>query len=396
MSDYVQTVAQTIIDQLREGTAPFMQPWKPGPRFMPYNPNSGRDYRGMNAVWLMMLGQANAYGDARWMTYRQAQEIDGQVRKGEKGALIQYWKWSGEEPVFDENGKPVVGQDGKQVRETVRYERPRVMSSVVFNAAQIDGLVPAPDRPQPPEWERHERAERILSQSHASIIHQPGDRACYQLGPDRIILPETGQFASPDAYYATALHELGHWTGHPTRLNRDLAHPFGSEGYAREELRAEIASLMLGDQLGIGHDPGQHVAYVGSWIKALEEDPREIFRAASDADKIVQHVLGLELAQEQTVGVTVTMPVLIHETEAAMKPNSERLYLVVPYAEKDTAKALGARWDKDAKAWFAPAGVNWEAFARWTPTEQLVHRAPVGKRTRDRSSRLPFARPALS
>ena len=101
-------------------------------------------------------------------------------------------------------------------------------------------------------------------------------------------------------YYATALHEVGHATGHPSRLNReDLGHPFGSEAYAREELRAEIASLMLGEQLGIGHDPGQHVAYVGSWIRALENDPREIFRAAADAEKITTLVRSFEREHEQ-------------------------------------------------------------------------------------------------
>ncbi|WP_256562624.1 zincin-like metallopeptidase domain-containing protein, partial [Pseudomonas sp. HMSC066A08] len=114
---------------------------------------------------------------------------------------------------------------------------------------------------------------------------------------DSITLPERNQFPTADNYYATALHELGHWTGHPSRLDRDLAHPFGSEGYAREELRAEIASLMLGERLEIGHDPGQHAAYVGSWIKALKEDPKEIFRAASDAERISGYVMDFE--QEQ-------------------------------------------------------------------------------------------------
>ncbi|SET57892.1 putative DNA primase/helicase, partial [Nitrosomonas marina] len=106
------------------------------------------------------------------------------------------------------------------------------------------------------------------------------------------------QFETPDRYYATALHELGHWTGHETRLNRDLAHPFGSEGYAREELRAEIASMLFGHELGIGHDPGQHAAYVASWIKTLEEDPTEIFRAAADAEKIQDYVLAFARQQE--------------------------------------------------------------------------------------------------
>jgi putative DNA primase/helicase len=111
-------------------------------------------------------------------------------------------------------------------------------------------------------------------------------------------LPGKAQFASAANYYATALHELGHWTGHASRLNRDLAHPFGSVGYAREELRAEITSMILGSELGIGHDPAQHAAYVGSWIKVLTKDPFEIFRAAADAEKIQRFVLGLAQTQD--------------------------------------------------------------------------------------------------
>ncbi|WP_140410188.1 zincin-like metallopeptidase domain-containing protein, partial [Escherichia coli] len=111
--------------------------------------------------------------------------------------------------------------------------------------------------------------------------------------------PQQAAFPSADRYYATALHELGHWTGHASRLDRDLAHPFGSEGYAKEELRAEIASMIMGDELGIGHDPSQHVAYVKSWIKALQDDPLEIFRAAADAEKIQGFVLGLEQQRTQ-------------------------------------------------------------------------------------------------
>ncbi len=141
--------------------------------------------------------------------------------------------------------------------------------------------------------------EHILKASGASITHAPGDRAFYRPATDSIHLPDRGQFPTADNYYATALHELGHWTGHPSRLDRDLAHPFGSEGYAKEELRAEIASMIVGDELGIGHDPGQHAAYVGSWIKALQDEPLEVFRAAADAEKIHDYVLAFEQKQVQ-------------------------------------------------------------------------------------------------
>jgi antirestriction protein ArdC len=134
----------------------------------------------------------------------------------------------------------------------------------------------------------------LLGACDVEIRHDQADQAFYRPATDRIHLPGRESFPSADAYFSTALHELGHATGHPSRLGRDLAHPFGSEGYAKEELRAEIASLIMGDELGIGHDPGQHAAYVGSWIKILKDDPKEILRASRDAEQIHRYVTALE------------------------------------------------------------------------------------------------------
>jgi antirestriction protein ArdC len=285
---YHELVATKLIEQLQAGTAPWQRPWEPGSLSLPHNPVSGTRYRGSNAMWLQMQDR----GDPRWMTYKQAASIGAQVRKGEKGTLVQYWKFREEIPVKDAAGKPVKNAEGKPVYRYEELERPRVFHATVFNAEQIDGL---PERkPVEVAWDRHERAEAILAASGAAIKHDQPDRAYYTPSRDEIHLPGRDSFKTADAYYATAMHELGHWTGHPSRLNRDLAHPFGSEGYAKEELRAEIASLMVGDQLQIGHDPGQHAAYVGSWIKALKDDPKEILRAARDADKIADYVMAFE------------------------------------------------------------------------------------------------------
>ncbi|EDI1797325.1 hypothetical protein AXJ42_22115 [Salmonella enterica subsp. enterica serovar Newport] len=296
--EYAEEVAARIVEQLEQGTAPWQKPWQPGELRLPYNPTTGKEYKGMNSMWLSMQGHA----DPRWMTYNQASAEGGQVRKGSKGTHIVYWKFSEERKQTDEQGRPVIDPEtGKQKTINVQLERPRSFMAVVFNASQIDGLPPLEARPLMPEPERHARAEAILANSGASIQHVPGDRAYYRPSTDSITLPERNQFPAADAYYATALHEVGHWTGHPSRLDRDLSHPFGSEGYAREELRAEIASLMLGERLDIGHDPGQHAAYVGSWIKALKEDPKEIFRAAADAERIAGYVMGFEQEQAQLV-----------------------------------------------------------------------------------------------
>ncbi|EAU7918053.1 DUF1738 domain-containing protein [Salmonella enterica] len=291
-----EQVAERLIEQLKAGTAPWQKPWEPGMpgSFIPLNPTTGKRYKGINAIQLMAQGHA----DPRWMTYKQAAAAGAQVRRGEKGTPIQYWKFSEEQTKTDEQtGKPVLDANGDPVKVTVQLERPRVFFATVFNAEQIDGLPPLERKEQ--TWNAVERAEHILAASGATIRHGEHDRAFYRPSTDSIHLPDKGQFPTADNYYATALHELGHWTGHPSRLDRDLAHPFGSEGYAKEELRAEIASMILGDELGIGHDPGQHAAYVGSWIKALQEDPLEIFRAAADAEKIQDFVLAFEQKQIQ-------------------------------------------------------------------------------------------------
>lgn len=419
---YAEKVAAKLIEQLEQGTAPWQRPWAPGELALPFNPTTGAQYRGGNAVWLLAQGQA----DPRWMTYKQATAAGGQVRKGEHGTVIQFVKTRGQEPVRDESGAPVL-EDGKPKTQTVQYERPRVFSAVVFNAAQIDNLPPLAPREKVGEWERQERCEAILQASGVPIAHVHGAGAFYEPGRDRITLPAREQFPKADGYYATALHELGHATGHPSRLDRDLAHPFGSEGYAREELRAEIASLMLGQELGIGHDPGHHAAYVASWIKALQEDPREVFRAAADSEKITAFVLGLEkqrslddhepalkpdeayaaaiaaeqrftAALERAYGANaadqryqlqhsdpevakaaaekIAADRMLHDTLTAARQapqenrtmiTKQRINLTVPFADKDLAKAAGARYDTESKTWFAPSGANLDPLERWIP-----------------------------
>ncbi|TWA81546.1 antirestriction protein ArdC [Azospirillum brasilense] len=298
---FADRVAEKLIDAMEKGTAPWQKPWSAGTAdFLPHNPTTGKRYRGINALMLSAQGR----DDTRWMTYNQAQTQGAQVRKGERGTPVQFWQYTDRQERRDEQGKPVLDpMTGKPVMDEVKLERPRVFTAVVFNGEQIDGLPPPADV-RPVTWNPIEKAEAILAASGADIRHSNQGGAFYAPGRDFIQLPHKEHFAEAAGYYATALHELGHWTGHPSRLERDLAHPFGSEGYAKEELRAEIASMILGNDLAIGHDPGQHAAYVQSWIKALKDDPMEIFRAAADAEKIATYVVGLEQRQEQQKSIS--------------------------------------------------------------------------------------------
>ena len=188
--------------------------------------------------------------------------------------------------VTDERGRPVRDGEGNRIYRYERMRAPVVRQYTVFNAEQADGL---PARRTP-------TAERVLKDSGVPVRHMAGDRAFYNLNHDEIVLPERVQFPSANHYYQTALHELGHSTGHPERMNRPtliegVGEGFGSPAYAKEELRAEISAMMMGERVGVGHGPSRGAAYVEGWVAALEEDPREIRRAAADAQKISDFVL---------------------------------------------------------------------------------------------------------
>jgi antirestriction protein ArdC len=284
--DLCQEITDDIITALEKGVAPWQKPWQSSAFEMPLNPTSGKPYRGGNAIHLMMTSMRQGYEDPRWITYRQAQENGWQVRRGEKGTQIEFWQFpkTHEEPRVDP----------EQSKDRLIY---RVYT--VFNASQIEGIpVHAPRTRQ--EWEVVQDAETILRNSGARISHDQADRAFYNRSADSIHLPVRAAFKSAGDYYGTALHELSHWTGHPQRLNRETlndGYRFGDSDYAKEELRAELASVFLMAERGVPHNPNSHAAYLGAWLKALRDDKHEIFRAARDAHKAADLLIALELHQ---------------------------------------------------------------------------------------------------
>lgn len=321
-----------LVEDLKKGVAPWQKPWSPDQNMMPHNGASGRPYHGGNALHLMYTAAQRGYEDQRWMTFKQAVELGGSVRKGEKSTSVEYWKFTEQRPAVlrDEKGKPVlgadgkeipaIGKDGKRLMEEVRLDRPRVFHAHVFNAAQIDGLKPM-EKKAGRDWDPVAQGEAILQASGAKIFHDQSDRAYYSPRADEIHLPGKTAFPDQAAYYGTALHELGHWTGHESRLNREGitgGHAFGSTEYAKEELRAELASYFLAARTGIPHDPANHTSYVGSWIRALEGDKNEIFRAASDAEKMVDYVIDLQRQRELT-------PEQIKEVEQEAQPEVAKM-----------------------------------------------------------------------
>lgn len=285
-----QELANKFADLIEKNEAPWQKSWESG-GFLPYNIKTGKEYNGMNLLNLMCVAADKGYEDTRWLTFLQASEQNAKVRAGEKGVPIMYLQTT-------ETKKEIDTITGEEIVWTEKLEKPRAIWSVVFNAEQCEGLPALENRGI--EFNPIERAEEILNNSGAKIRHRAQDRAYYSPATDTITLPLKEQFVSNEEYYRTALHELGHWTGHSSRNDRDLSGTFGTESYAKEELVAEITSFFVGTQCGLGHEPDKNnIAYLKSWSKAIRDDPSFLFNAVKDADKAAKLILGKELDLEK-------------------------------------------------------------------------------------------------
>lgn len=275
--DHWQEVTDRIVVALERGVPPWRKPWNAAAAAMtgPVNAVTGHRYRGVNVLLLGMHPKAWETGDPRWCSYKQAADQGWQVRKGEKASTVFFFKR------LEIEDKDAVTADGDTNTKVV----PVLRSYPVFHASQIDGIPRySPPAVEDVPWRRPEAVETILKASGVTL-RIGGDRAFYSPSTDHIQLPPDGTFSNREAWAATALHELAHATGHPSRLGRDLRNRFGSRAYAQEELRAELASVFMSGELGIPPDLEQHASYIDSWIEVLKGDKREIFRASSDAQK---------------------------------------------------------------------------------------------------------------
>ncbi len=274
-NDIYQDITDKIIKQLKAGVPPWHKPWA-GAASLPRRA-TGESYRGINILILLMEQRASEH----WLTFKQAKSLGGCVRKGEKGTRIVFYKTL---QIDDE-------KTGKE--KTV----PVIRSYSVFNAEQIDGL-PSQFAPQPAvainQGERYQPADVFIAKTCAKIEHG-GAQACYRPNQDDIKLPEFAAFESAQSYYSIALHELTHWTGHPTRCNRNLKTARGLKNYAKEELTAELGAAFLCAALGLSAAPRpDHAAYIASWLEALKNDKKFIFQSASLAQAACDFLNGLQ------------------------------------------------------------------------------------------------------
>jgi antirestriction protein ArdC len=282
--DHYQEVTDRIIAALEAGTPPWRRPWDPdktGGPAMPRNASTGQRYRGINVLTLGMSTLAFSSADPRWATYKQAEDRGWQVRKGERGTTGYFFK----RLELRDESRPEGEEDA--VRRI-----PLLRSFSLFHASQIDGIPDyLPPTIEEAPWRAPDAAETILANSQA-IVRIGGDKAFYSPATDHIQMPPRAAFATPEGFCGTLIHEMSHWTGAKSRLDRDLRNSFGSHDYAREELRAEIGQMMVCAELGIaGCTFANNAAYIASWLEKLRSDRKEIFRAAADAQRIADYLL---------------------------------------------------------------------------------------------------------
>lgn len=274
--DIYSKVTDKIIADLEKGDLTWMKPWETSPTGRPMRSN-GMPYHGINVLILWMEAAEKGYSTPIWMTYKQAQELGGQVRKGEKGSQVVYG---------NTYTKTETDANGEETERNI----PFLKTYAVFNVEQIDNL-PAHFYARP-EYTRNdktriEEAEQFFAETGASI-HHGGNRAYYSPPLDAVQMPPFEAFRDSESYYGTLAHEVTHWTKHPARLNREFegGKRFGEEGYAMEELVAELGAAFVCADLGIMPEPREETAaYIQSWLTVLNNDKRAIFTAASHAQK---------------------------------------------------------------------------------------------------------------
>ena len=286
--DVYSRVTDKIIADLERGNLTWLQPWQAGHKAGSISRPlraGGKAYRGVNVLMLWAAAMEKGYSCPLWLTYKQAAELGGQVRKGEKGSLVVY------ADRFTKTGTDDKGAD-------VEIEIPFMKGYTVFNAEQIDGLPAIFTQPCRRSIRTSSRWTPWsgFSTSTGIALQHGGNRAFYSPDRDIVQMPELQAFRDGESYYATLAHEMTHATRHETRLNRDLGRKrFADAGYAMEELVAEIGAAFLCADLGITPETrDDHAAYVQSWLKVLKDDRRAIFAAASHAQKAADYLHGLQ------------------------------------------------------------------------------------------------------
>ena len=276
-TDLYSKITSQITELMQQHGSDWTRPWT-STAGGPSNALTGDNYKGINTLLLNLEANDKGYSQPCWATFKQWRMKGGKVRKGQKGTLCVFYK-------------PVAINQPDEDFKTV----PVMRHFFLFNADQIEGVeLPETEEPAAIEGRNHE-VDEFLTSTGATII-ETGARAYYRPSNDHICIPPFSAFSSSEMFYSTLLHELSHWSGHPTRLDRKegMQGRFGSSGYAMEELVAELASAFLSIQLRVSHEPRKdHAQYLNSWLKVLNQDPKAFSSAASKAQQVTDYLLEL-------------------------------------------------------------------------------------------------------
>ena len=274
MSTVYEEVTQSIIEQLEKGAIPWHKPWV-ADSSADKNVLTQKPYQGINRLILGMSGMARGFNVPVWASFKQWQQLGGSVRKGEKGTKIVFY-----------TPAEKVNKDGEKESYAV------LKAYWVFNVSQVDGIEVTPVAVVDKPFTANQLAEERIIKTGARISHG-GDAAFFMPSQDRIQMPHKSAFENEASYYATAFHELTHWTGSESRLDRNLKGRFGNPEYAFEELVAEMGAAFLCQVYGIKGEL-RHAGYIQSWLKALKEDSKAVFTAAAYAQKAATLINGLD------------------------------------------------------------------------------------------------------
>ena len=277
-TDFYQTITNQIIQALEAGIQPWVCPWdRTQATGLPINASTHQPYQGMNIMLLWMSAAERNFSSPYWLTFKQAKDLGGKVRKGEKGTTIFFYS--------------MVQKKGVENEKEEVY--PMLKTYTVFNLDQIDDFSLEQDEKNAPrhEIELLEEVEAFIEATQAKITYG-GQKAFFRPSTDIVVIPDRARFHSTADLYATIMHELMHWSGHKSRLDRDMKGVFGSKDYAQEELVAELGSAFLMATFGVVGEV-QHKSYIASWLEALRNDKRYIFKAAAQASKAHQYLIAL-------------------------------------------------------------------------------------------------------
>ncbi|RYZ90574.1 MAG: DUF1738 domain-containing protein [Proteobacteria bacterium] len=397
-TEYSRYLADRLVKQLRNKTS-FLQIPRDNAVRLPYNPISGKRYSSSNLLELLVQERDRGFTDARWLTPHQAESNGESVAFDEKPSLLRMYKFSEKTHKLNADGTKMLDASGQPVLQETKLAEPKLITFAVVNFQQLENSISIGPEPKLPDFTK---IAKLVMDNRVKVAWG-AEAASYDVHTDQIRLPAMSSFKSKDEVYSTILPLLALWSCSRNRLNFSLRNDDSPLESSRVALRSEMFALMASSELGINYKPKFHDLHVNNWITLLERDPREVMRAFADAEKMLSYVRDHELHRERNVQpfelskmVTNSVvkisntaypkleghfKVLNGEKKLATSPivkEEDRVYLFVPFSERQEAKEAKARWDKDQRKWYVDKNSDLNKIRKWSkpPSNMLTDVSP--------------------